>query len=128
MTRRVAGRLPVFARRSLATQTLGGDATQRAFELGHTRADLLEVRVEERREPHRGSRYDRRRPLFCQEHREFAEHVAGAESMLRQLAIVGQDIGLPLLDEVNEVPEVVVSDDGAPASISTSFITAASSS
>ena len=73
---------------------------QRAFELGHTWSDALEVLIGEEEEPHRRARRDRGRPLSSQKGRDLAEGVARAECLGR-LATVGQDSGLALFDEVD---------------------------
>ena len=84
----------------LPTRALEAELAQRAFELGHTCSDALEVLIGEEEEPHRRARRDRGRPLSRQKGRDLAEGVARAECLGR-LATVGQDSGLALFDEVD---------------------------
>jgi sugar lactone lactonase YvrE len=94
----------------LPTRTRKAEAAQRAFELGHTCSDALEVLTGEREKTHRGARHDRGCPLSRQEECDLAERVARAENLGR-LATVGQDIGLSLFDEVDRGSVVVQRDD-----------------
>ena len=71
----------------LCAQSLGTQAADRAFELRHPCADLLEVGLEEHNEEHVRSGYHRRRPLSRHQDRDLAERVTGPESV-RYFAIV----------------------------------------
>ena len=94
----------------LPTRALKAEAAQRAFELRYTWSDALEVLTGEREEPHRRTRHDGGRPLSRKEECNLAERVAGAESLGR-FTTLGQDIGLPLFDEVDGGSVVVERDD-----------------
>jgi hypothetical protein len=96
--------------RCLPSRPLKAEAAQRAFELGYTCSDALEVLTREREEPHRRASHDGGRPLSSQEECYLAERIARAES-LRRLATVAQYIGLSLFDEVDGGSVVVDGDD-----------------
>ena len=78
-----------------SSRTLEAEPTQRAFELGYTCPDALEVLTREEEKPHSRARHDAGRPLSRQEECDLPERVAGAEG-LAGLTKVGQDVGLSL--------------------------------
>ena len=92
------------------TCALNAKAAQRAFELGYTCSDALEVLTRERKEPHWRACHDAGRPLAREEECDLTECVAGAESLGR-LPTVGQNIGVALFDEIDGGSVVVERDD-----------------
>jgi hypothetical protein len=100
----------------LSTCALNAEAAQRAFELGYTSSDSLEVLFGEREKPHRGTRHDCGRPLSSQKECNLTERVAGAEGS--GLATVAHDIGAALFDQIEGRSVVVERDDlGTPLNL-----------
>jgi hypothetical protein len=94
----------------LPSCALGAEAAQRAFELRHTFSDASEILVGEREKLYRRAGDDCDRPLSGQEECDLTERVARAEHVSRR-AVVGQNVGVALLDEVDGRSIVVERDD-----------------